>query len=158
MYDPDTGKLYYGAGEGGTVSYTFSMSLNEDSTGIVTLDNDEASPGNYKFYGTDASGNKGWYALTKGFQTASFANPLNIDCTTYKDWICTVTGDCTVNLNNIEDGDAGMLELIIDASGVNITMGTMWTKKMEPTDLDMNDGADNITSQRQNTEMAVIFQ
>jgi len=62
MYDPITGKLYYGAGEGGTVMYTFSMSLNE-TTGTVTLDNDEASPGNYKFYGTDASGNKGWYDL-----------------------------------------------------------------------------------------------
>ena len=95
-----------------------------------------------------ASGNKGWYALTKGFQTASFANPLNIDCTTYKDWICTVTGDCTVNLNNVEDGDAGMLELIIDASGVDITFGAMWTKKMGPTDLDMNAGADNIISWR----------
>ena len=27
-------------------------------------------------------------------------------------------------------------------------MGTMWTKKMGPTDLDMNDGADNIISWR----------
>jgi hypothetical protein len=31
---------------------------------------------------------------------------------------------------------------------VTITMGTMWTKKMGPTDLDMNDGADNIISWR----------
>ena len=99
-----------------------------------------------------ASGNKGWYALTKGFQTASFANPLNIDCTTYKDWICTITADTTVNLNNVSDGDAGMLELIMegDSSGSSfaITFGTMWTKKMGAVDLDVNDGADNIISWR----------
>ena len=128
--------------------YVFDMSLIEDSSGVVTLENDLTSPGNNYYYGTDSSGSKGWHELTKGFQTASFANPLNIDCTTYKDWICTITGDCTVNLNNVEDGDAGMLELIIDASGVDITFGAMWTKKMGPTDLDETDGADNIISWR----------
>ncbi|NMC60079.1 MAG: hypothetical protein GYA51_11980, partial [Candidatus Methanofastidiosa archaeon] len=64
-YDPTDGKLSYGevgAGPGGT-EYTFIDSLQEDSSGNVSLDNDQASPGNYKFYGTDASGNKGWYDL-----------------------------------------------------------------------------------------------
>jgi len=157
MYDPATGKLYYGAGEGGTVAYTFSMSLNEDSTGTVTLDNDEDSPGNSKYYGTDAGGTKGFFDLPAGgevlpFQTASFANPLEIDCTTYKDWICTVIGDCTVNLNNANDGDAGMLELIIDgdSSGaeLTITFGAMWTKKLGLVNLDTSDGEDNIISWR----------
>lgn len=153
-YDPVTGKLSYaylgsiGSGGGGVSNYVFDMSLIEDSSGVVTLENDLTSPGNNYYYGTDSSGSKGWHELTKGFQTATFANPLNIDCTTYKDWICTVTDDCTVNLNNVEDGDAGMLELIIDASGVDITFGTMWTKKLGLVNLDSSDGADNIISWR----------
>lgn len=134
------------------ITWEFLDSLIEESDGTIHLINDEDNPGSSKYYGTDLLGVKGWFDLTTGgaqpFQTASFANPLNIDCTTYKDWICIVTGDCTVNLNNVEDGDAGMLELIIDASGVDITFGAMWTKKMGPTDLDETDGADNIISWR----------
>jgi hypothetical protein len=65
MYDPVTGKLYYGAGTGGDITYTFGMSLNE-SAGTVTLDNDSASPGNSKYYGTNGSGTKGWFDLPAG--------------------------------------------------------------------------------------------
>ena len=137
------------------VGISFQMSIEKDSNNVVTLVNDEVDPGVSKYYGTDGAGDKGWYDLPSGtlpFQTESFADPLNIDCTTYKDWICTVTDDCTVNLNNVSDGDAGMLELIIeaDSSGgeVVITFGDMWTKKMGPEVLDMTDGADNIVSWR----------
>ena len=132
--------------------YVFDMSLNEDSVGVVTLDNDLASPGNNMYYGTNETGVKGWNALTKGFQTESFTDPLEIDCVIYKDWICTLTGDCTVNINNLSDGDSGMLELIIDGSSsgdtIAVTFGIMWTKKMGPTDFDGTDGADNIISWR----------
>lgn len=133
------------------VTWEFLDSLIEESDGTIHLVNDEDTPGNSKYYGTDTEGTKGWFSFPEtvlGFQTATFANPLNIDCTTYKDWICTVTDDCTVNLNNVEDGDAGMLELIIDASGVDITFGTMWTKKLGLVNLDSSDGADNIISWR----------
>jgi hypothetical protein len=86
------------------------------------------------------------------FQTATFGATINIDCTIYKDWICTITGDCTINLNNTTDGDAGMLELIIEADSsageVTITLGTMWTKKMGLTDIDGGDAVDNIISWR----------
>ena len=138
---------------------SFQMSIEKDSLNVVTLVNDEDDPGPGKYYGTadDSIAAKGWHTLPSGgavlpFQTEAFANPLNIDCTTYKDWICAVTDDCTVNLNNVNDGDAGMLELIIeaDSSGgsVAITFGAMWTKKMGPENLDMTDGADNIISWR----------
>ena len=88
---------YYGTDSGGTKGwfdlpaggdmdssaiteyYVFDMSLNEDSIGVVTLDNDLASPGNNMYYGTNETGVKGWNALTKGFQTESFTNPLEID-------------------------------------------------------------------------------
>lgn len=46
-------------------SLTFDMSLAE-SGGSVTLDNDEASPGNSEYYGTNGSGVKGYYALPSG--------------------------------------------------------------------------------------------
>ena len=137
------------------LNISFVDSIVKDSVNAVSLVNDQDVPGNSKYYGTDGTGTKGWYDLTTSaqpFQTAVFANPLEIDCSTYKDWICTVTGDCTVNINNLTDGDAGMLELIVDGTSsgdsVTITMGTMWTKKMGPTDLDMTDGADNIISWR----------
>jgi hypothetical protein len=41
----------------------FSMSLVEDASNIVTLVNDESSPGILKVYGTDVSGIKGWYDI-----------------------------------------------------------------------------------------------
>jgi hypothetical protein len=41
------------------------MSLNE-TAGTVTLDNDSATPGNSKYYGTDSGGIKGWFDLPEG--------------------------------------------------------------------------------------------
>jgi hypothetical protein len=135
----------------------FIYSLTEDSNHLVSLINDQTSPGNEKYYGTNISGTKGWFALPAGggvlaFQTAIFANPLNIDATTYKDWICTVTGDTTLNLNNAVDGDAGMIELLIeiDSSGgsADVTFGTMFTKRLGSTLLVCEDGYDNFISWR----------
>lgn len=95
------------------------------------------------------------------FQTATYDATIEIDCTIYKDWICTVTGDCTINLNNTTDGDAGMLELIIDgdssAAEVTITLGTMWTKKMGLTDIDGGDAVDNIISWRKVGASNIVY-
>ena len=41
----------------------FSMSLTEDVDHIITLVNDESSPGLLKVYGTDVNGIKGWYDI-----------------------------------------------------------------------------------------------
>ena len=41
----------------------FSESLVEDANHIVTLVNDESSPGILKVYGTDVNGIKGWYDI-----------------------------------------------------------------------------------------------
>ncbi len=43
-------------------SYTFSDSLVNNS-GTITLVGDSATPGNNKYYGTDASGNRGFFTL-----------------------------------------------------------------------------------------------
>lgn len=45
--------------------FTYSLSVVE-SSGAVSLTNDVASPGNSYYYGTNASGVKGWYLLDAG--------------------------------------------------------------------------------------------
>lgn len=91
--------------------------------------------------------------VVNAFQIATFDDPLEIDTSIYKDWICVVTGDTTINLNNAVDGDAGMLELIMDSDSssggsIDVVLGTMWTKKMGLTDINGSYGADNIISWR----------
>ena len=46
--------------------YSFASSLDEDSIGVVRLLNDEDSPGNLMYYGTDSLGIKGWFVLPEG--------------------------------------------------------------------------------------------
>lgn len=41
------------------------MSIDSDASGLM-LAGDETSPGNSKLYGTDGSGNKGWYSQPSG--------------------------------------------------------------------------------------------
>jgi hypothetical protein len=41
----------------------FAQSLTEDTDNIVTLVNDETSPGILKVYGTNIDGDKGWYDI-----------------------------------------------------------------------------------------------
>jgi hypothetical protein len=105
------------------------------------------------------------------FHVQAFANPLVLDGSTYKDFRCeTITGDTTINLTGVIDGDSGMIEIIIenetdymtDEDGVIITdedgeeivvtnsvhMGTMFTKQLGPVDIDMTANADNIISWR----------
>src|SRR6202000_2262742 len=53
-----------GAGGGGA-SYSFSNSL-VNTGGIVTLVNDNATPGNSKYYGTNGSGTLGYFTLPGG--------------------------------------------------------------------------------------------
>ncbi len=72
------------------------------------------------------------------FQTPVFANPLNLDATSHKDFKCgTITGNTTVNLNNASDGDSGVIELIMDATGgYTVTLGTMFVTKIGTNDID----------------------
>ena len=81
-------------------------------------------------------------------QTPAFADPLALDGTTYKNWKCAATsGNTTVNLTNVVDGDAGSIELIISgAGGYTITMGTMFTKKLGSTSIVATTAADNFIS------------
>ena len=109
--------------------------------------------GGYILYSTVA-GVRSWGAAPAGgsvlpFQAITFGDPINIDATTYKDWICSgISGDATLNLNNTTDGDAGMVELIMGSASGVITFGTMFTKKMGPTDLASASGSDNVVSWR----------
>ena len=52
-------------------TYNFTGSIDEASNGDVSLDNDSASPGASKLYGTNSSSVKGWYDIpTSGTPTA----------------------------------------------------------------------------------------
>ena len=81
-------------------------------------------------------------------QAATFANPLALDATIYKDFKCaSVTGDTTVNLTGESDGDAGLIELIIDETGgYTITLGTMFTKNAGGNPIDTTALMDNIVA------------
>lgn len=52
-----------GGGGGGVLTFDDSLNLSGTS---VTLDNDVDTPGNDYYYGTDATGTKGWYTLPTG--------------------------------------------------------------------------------------------
>jgi len=52
-----------GQGSGGVLTFDDSLNLSGTS---VTLDNDVDTPGNDYYYGTDATGTKGWYTLPTG--------------------------------------------------------------------------------------------
>ena len=115
MYDPTSGKLYYGAGEGGSVSYAFAMSLAE-SAGTVTLDNDEASPGNSKYYGTNGSGTKGWYDLPSGGSSAVDSTLLDWSTDRYQPYTTQQSGgEFYTDQNTIPDE--------VDYLGYNGTLG-----------------------------------
>jgi hypothetical protein len=83
-------------------------------------------------------------------QTAVFANPLNIDTVTYKDWKCILTGDTIIDLINAVDGDAGMLIFpIAGADGYTVTFNAAtFTKKIGTTSLDLTAGKENIVTWR----------
>jgi hypothetical protein len=84
------------------------------------------------------------------FQTPAFANPFELDATLFKDFKCgLITGNTTINLNNTTDGDAGMIEIIIDGTGgYTVALGTMFTKKLGPGILSTLANADNDISWR----------
>lgn len=84
------------------------------------------------------------------FQTPAFSNPIDLDATIYKDFICgAITGNTTINLNNTVDGDAGMIKVVIDSTGgYTITLGSMFTEKLGAEELDVSPNMKNYISWR----------
>lgn len=84
------------------------------------------------------------------FSVAVYANPLTLDASTNKDFICaSVTGNTTVNLTNASNGDAGLIELIIDiVGGYTVALGTMFTKDISGVAIDTTASVDNFISWR----------
>ena len=79
------------------------------------------------------------------FRTPIFANPLNLDAASHKDFKCgVITGATTVNLNNASDGDSGVIELIMDGvGGYAVALGAMFTKKLGTASINTAAGKDN---------------
>ena len=84
------------------------------------------------------------------FQTPLFANPLILDATLHKDFKCgLITGNTTINLTNTSDGDAGMIEVIMDGTGgYTVSLGTMFTKDLTSVALSTTANADNFIGWR----------
>lgn len=84
------------------------------------------------------------------FQVKEFANPIDLDATIFKDFICgPITGDTVINLKNTRDGDAGMIEVLIDGYGnYTVALGSMFTKQLGETGIDNAAGKDNFISWR----------
>jgi hypothetical protein len=58
VFNPFTSKFDYVLSD----DYSFEQSIT-NSSNVITLLNDETTPGNEKYYGTDGGGNKGFFAL-----------------------------------------------------------------------------------------------
>jgi hypothetical protein len=100
-------------------------------------------------YATAVHGHTASQVTAVAFSVVTFANPLNLDATTNKDFQSTITGDTVINLNNAIDGDAGMVNLLVTgAGGYNVTLGTMFTQKLGTTSLDLTTGKNNYISYR----------
>ena len=99
--------------------------------------------------------------LSAPFQIGEIDSSGNyeLDATSYKDWIIEeVTDACTINLNNTSNGDAGMLEVIIDSVGGHLVeLGVMFTKKMGVREFNNEAGADNIISWRKVGEDHIVY-
>ena len=91
--------------------------------------------------------------IGQAFQTDTWnnlgGNRHTIDATVYKDWKLTVSEDCThFTLSNTSDGDAGMIELLIDGTGGYTVTLNGWDKQLGSTNLVTTANADNFISWR----------
>jgi len=129
----------------------YSLRKNITECGVeILFDNDEdrVSPQLFKYSnGTFQFDN---VLINDIFQTVTFVNPLVLDATLHKDFICSsVTGNTTVNLTNATNGDAGLIELIIDiVGGYTVTLGTMFTKDISGVAINTTASVDNFISWR----------
>lgn len=141
----DSSKLQFKAGgtvftvggsSGGGSSYSFTNSL-VNTSGTVTLVNDNASPGNNMLYGTNVSGTLGWYAqpagisgLTSGiFPVATSSTAIgNSNLMTYAGGFKFLTGTSLVYATMIGDGSSnffrGAINSFNDSSGYSAFGGT----------------------------------
>jgi autotransporter translocation and assembly factor TamB len=88
--------------------------------------------------------------IAEAFQAPAFANPLVCDATLHKDFKTgLITGNTTINLTNVVDGDAGMIEFIIDGTGgYTVVLGAMFTKNIGGSTIDATANKDNIVCWR----------
>lgn len=71
-FDDDQFTLNYSGYYEAQVELTLPMTVTSDTDG-VKLVNDASTPGNSKYYGTDAGGTKGWHSLTLSLTVGSTA-------------------------------------------------------------------------------------
>jgi tetratricopeptide (TPR) repeat protein len=139
--------LFNCAGRDG--EYADALDYYEEMLTLLEVDEDDAAwdvgtNNLITFFGVAGT------AASSEFEIATFANPLNLDADTSKDWICaSVTGNTTINLNDSENGDSGMIKFTMDAvGGYTVALGTMFTERLGSTNLDVTANAINYVSWR----------
>lgn len=127
---------------GGVISQETQMSITVDGSGLK-LSGDAASPGNRYYYGTDASGTKGWYAHS-GYALQFAAGQFNpADATVYYTGINPQSSGSTAAVNRIYIPRAGTITaayVVFDNSG---TLGTTETSTVA---IRVNNTTDNTIS------------
>ena len=108
-----------------------------------TFVNDSSGEGLYTAIGDI---NDNFEKIFAGVEEVDFADPLELDASLNKDFYCgEITDDTTINLNDPEEGDAGMIEIIIDdTGGYTVDLGAMFTKNSGGGTIDTTAGADNV--------------
>jgi hypothetical protein len=88
--------------------------------------------------------------FTYPFQTAAFSGTILLNLTTYKDYVIdAISGSTTINVTGASNGDAGMIEIIFNATGgYTATLGTGSFTKCIGGSIDNTGGADNFVSWR----------
>jgi hypothetical protein len=85
------------------------------------------------FFMTDVTGPKGDTGAAgppgdiEAYTAATFSATINLDFTTVSHYSVAVTGDCTINATNLNEGQSGALRLNFDGSTHTVTLGTGWT-------------------------------
>ena len=109
------------------IAWNFEDSIVEESDSVVHLVNDEDSPGNSKLYGTNGSGNKGWYDIPTGTVDIS-GTPVNSQVAVWTD-ANTIEGASSLTY----DGSNLQLTGDIGSTGTRITKG--WFTNLEITNV-----------------------
>ena len=125
--------------------YATSLTFYQDMLILLEVDEDDpawdVTTANLEtFFGTTS------LSTDNSFQSVTFANPLVISATTYKNWKClSITGSTTINLTNSSNGDSGQIRITIDAiGGYTVNLGTMFTLKSGSTAIDVTANKTNI--------------
>jgi hypothetical protein len=93
----------------------------------------------------------GGVSVDESFHSVSFANPLILNVTTYKNWKCaSITDNTEIQLTNSVNGDSGQIIFKMDAiGGYSVTLdSSIFTLRTGSTGIDVTANVTNIVTWR----------